>query len=300
MMSGAAEQAAQENPEAPYGYTRDRETGELRPKKSPGRAGKPSLVTPPPSVEALKTPDSATPGAGEGEGGSADGLAGPVTPAGPPPDRAPSPGKPSRLARRSKPDAPAPAYKPGVITKGVNRLYRKAGKIVRAMDSDIGEAIIQAARNTADPDELDDSVGAAWEELARTNPRIRKFVMRIIAGGAWGQLVMAHAPIALAIMMKPAVLRHIPFQGLVTSMAEPDEDTPAGDGGLPSGLTAADAQQMAQMAEAQARKMGLSIPPEVAAQMAAAAQAMANGSSPPQTVRNQPRRSPSRADRRGP
>lgn len=194
-----------------------------------------------------------------------------------------------------------PAYKPGVITKGVNRLYRKAGKIVRAMDADIGEAIIQSARNTADDGELDDSVGAAWEELARTNPRIRRFVMKCISGGAWGQLIMAHAPIAMAIMMKPAILKHIPFAGLVQSVAEPDEDTPEGEGGLPGGMTADDAQQMADLAQQQMAKMGMSVPPEVAAQMAQMASGIVNGSGPPspKSVRNQPRRPPSRAGRHG-
>lgn len=298
LMSGAAQKAAPVppagDPEAPYGYTRDRESGELRPKKSPGRGG----VRVTPSVEELKTPQEGVQDASPGEEGAGGD---PVPPPPPPADRAPSPGKPGRLRKATRPDAPVPAYKPGVITKGVNRLYRKAGKIVRAMDADIGEAIIQSARNTADDGELDDSVGAAWEELARTNPRIRRFVMKCISGGAWGQLIMAHAPIAMAIMMKPAILKHIPFAGLVQSVAEPDEDTPEGEGGLPGGMTADDAQQMADLAQQQMAKMGMSVPPEVAAQMAQMASGIVNGSGPPspKSVRNQPRRPPSRAGRHG-
>jgi hypothetical protein len=195
-----------------------------------------------------------------------------------------------------------PPWKAGVIANGVNRLYRRAGKIVRAMDSDIGTAIIESARNTAGPGEPDDSVGAAWDELAKTNPRVRKFLLKAVAGGAWAQVVMAHAPIAMAIVMKPAILRLIPFSKLIASMAEPDEDTPAGEGGLPAGLTAADAQQMAGLAQAQMARMGLSIPPEVAAQMAEAAAAMAGGgiqpSAPPGFVRQQPRRPANRAERK--
>jgi hypothetical protein len=194
-----------------------------------------------------------------------------------------------------------PAYKAGVITLGVNKLYRRAGKIVRAMDDDIGTAIIESARNSAD-DGTDDSVGAAWDELAKTNPRIRRFLIKIIAGGAWGSLVMAHAPIAMAIMMKPAILKLIPFSKIIQSMAEPDEDTPPGEGGLPGGLLYEDAMQMGSMVNAQmekmARQMGFDgVPPEVAEQMASF---MPNGSAPPPAFqRSQPRRAEPRAARHG-
>lgn len=283
MMGQAAELADTEAAEAPFGYRKDGQ-----PKKAPG--GRPRRS---PSIEDLKGEPAAEPG--EESTPSSDRAPEP------PADRAPDDAK----RRRARTRAPAareavPSYKAGVITIGVNRLYRRAGKIVRAMDADIGEAIIQSARNTADPGEPDDSVGAAWEELAKTNPRIRKFLMKCIAGGAWGQLVMAHAPIAMAILMKPAILRIILFSRFIESMAEPDEDTPEGDGGLPGGMTAADAGDMARLAQQQIAAMGLSVPPEVAEQMAAAAQSMMNGGKvpvPAGTVRQQPRRPPSRAKR---
>lgn len=297
LMGRAAEQADAQAPEAPYGYTRDRQTGETRPKKSPGRAGART-----PSVDDLKAsePAAARPPGAEDGGGAGDEPA-PVDPVPPPADVAPDEKRTKARIRRSgsdKPASPVPQYRAGVITTGINRLYRRAGKVVRAMDADIGEAIIQSARNAADPGEPDDSVGAAWEELARTNPRIRKFVMKALTGGAWTQLVMAHAPIAMAIMMKPAILRFIPFATLIESVAEPDEDTPEGEGGLPGGMTATDVDQMTQLATAQMAKMGMSLPPEAMAQMAQMASGMMGGP-PPATVRSQPRRPASRADRRG-
>jgi hypothetical protein len=293
LMGKAAEQADAQAAEAPYGYTR---TGQ--PKKSPGRPRKP------PSIEELK--GSGAPDADD-EGGDVGGSGSPGPE--PPADRAPDDSR--RRARKPRVQAPVPPYKAGLIANGVNRLYRRAGKVVRAMDPDIGTAIIESARNTADPGEPDDSVGAAWDELAKTNPRIRRFLMKAIAGGAWGQLVMAHAPIGMAIIMKPAIFGKIPFQGLVTSMAEPDEDTPAGEGGLPGGMTAADAQQMADLAAQQMARMGMSVSPETAEQMAAMAQGMMGGpglvpSGPPGPgeppaafARRQPRRPASRAKRHG-
>lgn len=299
MRQAQMETADREAAEAPYGYT---QAG--RPKKAPGRPRKK-----PPSLEELKgipAPDSPDSSEGEGEkgGSGSPGLE-------PPADRAPDESRRrGRRARSSVSRDVVPPYKAGVITTGVNKLYRKAGKIIRAMDHDIGTAVIESARNTAD-DGTDDSVGAAWDELAKTNPRIRKFLLKCVAGGAWGQLVMAHGPIAMAIVMKPAILRLIPFQGLIASLAEPDEDTPQGEGGLPGGMTAADAQQMADLAAHQMARMGMNVPPEVAAQMAAMAQGMMGGpdlvpSGPPGPggppvpfARRQPRRTPSRAKRHG-
>lgn len=246
----------------------------------------------PPSVDELKGAPLVA--GGEDPEGEA---AGPTLP-GPAADRAPE--APKRGRGRPKgtagDDGKAPAYKAGVIAKGVNRLYRKTGKIIRGLDPDIGEAFIESARNTADDGEDDDSVGAAWDELARTNPRIRAFLMKFITGGAYGQLAMAHAPIALAIIMKPAIFGRIPFQNVVASVAEPDDDSPPDGGGLPGGMTAADAAQMGDLLARQMQRMGMPVPPEVAEQMA---QAAAAGPVPALPFRSQPRRPASRAHRKG-
>jgi hypothetical protein len=287
LMTAAAEEAGPPD-EAPYGYTTDKD-GTRRPKKTPGRPRRS------PSADELRQAAAERDAAAAADGGQAA----------PPADRAPDDRR-RRGGRRpeSREAEPPPAYRPGVITRGVNKLYRKAGKIVRAMDADIGEAIIQAARNTSEEDGEDDSVGAAWDELAKANPRVRKFLMRCLAGGAWGQLLMAHAPIAMAIIMKPAIMRLIPFARLIESLAEPDDDTMPGEGGLPGGMTAADAAQVRDLAMGQMARMGLSIPPEVAEQMMAAAQAgmmgmpfPVPGGPPPQAARSQPR-STTRAQRR--
>lgn len=286
LMAGAAEG---ERDPAPFGYTRDRATGEMRPKKSPGRGGK---GTTPPPVEALKLPTSLpAPAESEDEDGAAAGPS-PRTAAAPS-DRAPDLRRPGKAG---KPDAPLPPYKAGVITSGINKIYRKAGKLIRAGDRDIGEAFIDAARNTADIPGEDDSVGAAWDALAKSNPRIRRFLLKALAGGALSDLLIAHGPIALAIVMKPAIRNRLPLMRIAESMAEPDEDAAEGEGGLPGGMTLPDLESIRQLAEQQAAAMGIKIPDHVAEGMAA----MANGAPPPAAfTRHQPRRSPSRAQRRG-
>jgi hypothetical protein len=274
LMNKAAEVADTAREQAPYGYTTDPETGDERPKRAAGRPRKP------PSVEELKSATT-------------------VNEAIPDADRAPAVVKRSRSRKGAdpKPEAPEVQYRPGVIAKGMNKLYSKAGKIARVMDPEIGQAFIDISRKESDDDV---TVGEAWEELAKANPRIRRFLMKLIAGGAVAQLFMAHAPVLMAVLMKPAVLKLIPFSRVIQSLAEPDDDTAPGEGGLPGGMTAGDADQMADLARQQFAKMGLSVPPEAAAQLAAMAQGIANGNGPPKAyVRNQPRRSPSRADRHG-
>lgn len=232
-MAGLAAKAAPAESDAPFGYTIDRETGEQRPKKAAGRPRKS------PSLDELK---------------AAKEQAAVSSPAAEPPqDRAPDPKAGKGKGGGNPLPADVPQHRPGVITKGMNKRYRQLGKAVRALDKDIGQGFIEAAKNTADPpaegqEPEDNSVGACWDDLARTNPRIRKFCLAIIQGGAWGALVLAHAPIGVAVAVK-FVSKNPGWIGkLILSMAEPDEDTPEGEGGLPFGLTADDAQQVLKMA----------------------------------------------------
>jgi hypothetical protein len=247
--------------DAPYGWRRD-DDGNLVPRKKPGRPRKQA------------TPEEMPPDAE------------PVSRAA---DR-----PPARTEARKHPktsgDVPMP--RGGVIAAGVNKLYRRGGKIIRAMDPDIGNAVIACTRKDED-DEL--TVGEAWEALAKTNPRIRAFILRAISGGAWGDLVMAHAPIGLALFMKPQVQRLLRLERLVESMAEPDEDTPEGEGGLPGGMTMEDFGQMRDMAAEQARRMAAKMGVPVSDEQLA--EAVAHAGIPP-GLRAQPRRR-TRAARRG-
>jgi hypothetical protein len=234
LMSQAAQAAAPDVGEAPYGWTTDPVTGERRPKKTAGRPRKP------PPIEELKAAKAAE---DPGDGGAV-----------PPGDRAPSPGKRKKATPTG--DAAVPQHRPGLITKGMNKRYRQIGKLIRGLDHDIGQALIVMAENTSDEPDEDTSVGACWDEVARVNPRVRKFCLSVIQGGAYGALVMAHSPLGVAIALKFVSADPGFFGKIIISMAEPDEDTPEGEGGLPFGLTAADAAQMMQMAGPLLEQMG--------------------------------------------
>ena len=255
--------------EAPYGWMRDRKTGTLRPKKRPGR---PNM---PPGPEELA---AAPPVERE-------------------PDRPPDTSK--RPAARAATVPAAPMPRGGVIAAGVDKLYRRAGKLLRALDHDIGQALIECTRvELLEEGEL--TVGQAWEQVAKTNPRIRAFLLKAIAGGAWGDLVMAHAPLGIALVMKPAVQRWVPWGRIVESMAEPDEDTPDGEGGLPGGMTAADFETLKGTAAEQARRVAARMGIQVSDEQLAAATADVTGVVPQVRVNRQQRRAAeSRARRKG-
>ena len=227
---------------APYGYTVDERTGVERPKKAPGRPRKS------PSLEDLKAAREADP-----------------APAGTQPadDRPPAALKGRARRRRGqgpaepKPAAPIPQrFRPeGAIAKGVNQLYRKAGKLVRVMEADpgIGQALIDITR--ADDDD-DVTVGDAWEALARSNPRVRAFLLKMLAGGAWSGVFAVHGPVLMALLMKDAIRARIPFGRLFLAMADDSEDSPApAEGTVMDGLRPEDLAQMQAMAQAMAEQV---------------------------------------------
>lgn len=298
-------------PEAPFGYTVDRVTGERRPRKRPGRpsrlarqaAGASSATSP---AEDAPSPPAPPPG----------GRQVPIEREPDEPPTAPSASH-ARMGSPRPPESPGaldsaePMPRGGYISKRVNRLYRRAGKILRGFDHDIGSALIEITR--ADPpehegDEPDLTVGEAWENLCAVNPRVRTFVLRVLRGGVYGELVMCHAPVALAVIMKPAILRRIPFSRLMASWLEPDDDEEPGEDGEPAGpggLTLADAAAMAGLNDAAARRVAErmaaninldDVPPDLLAAAERAAKA-ANGHGPAPGPRRQPTRQ-SRAKRK--
>lgn len=160
----------------PNGYTRDPVTKEIRLKKRRGRQG--GTASPRPDQPITRTQDEAPDG-----------------------------------KRKGKKQTPTPRYVKGVIAVGMTKLYKRTGRIVKAMDKDIGIAIIECAEDC----------GEAWDELARTNPRVRKFLLKLVSGGAWGSVIMAHAPILLAVIMKDGIKKHIPFMRLLNSVLEDND-----------------------------------------------------------------------------
>jgi len=234
--------------EAPYGWTKDPVTGERRPKKTAGRRPKgtpvpydaPTAGTPP--LEELKARATERPARAED-----------VAPA-------PAPAKHTFSIGKKTPKAPEPIppFRAGPIAKSINKTYRRAGRIVKIWDPEVGAAIIACTRK--DEDEEDDlTVGEAWEELARINPRIRAFLTRFITTSALGSLFVAHAPILLAICLKEGIRSRIPFLRIANAFLSDDDDLgeefPSDLAQSLGGIGPADLAQMMEMAQAMMGQM---------------------------------------------
>jgi hypothetical protein len=234
------------SPDAPYGYLIDPITGERRPKKRPGRRRvdpDPAPASPESSVDAQE-PDPTVD----------------RTPIDRSEDRAPSSRKSRSRGGRPRSDPPAAAvareevapFRAGPIAKGMNKLYRRVGKLVSMADPMIGQAFIEITRKDDDDDV---TVGEAWEELARVNPRIRAALNKLLTGSGWGQLLMCHLPILLAVALRTGLLERLNLGALSSLIV--DDDTP--DEFNPfAGLTEED---MAEAAALAARMMPGTVPP---------------------------------------
>ncbi len=232
---------------APFGWMVDPASGERRPKKRPGR--RPKGAQPPvgqsPGLQELQELGS-LPETGE--------------------DIAPGAPKRHRVrgARRTPKPAPElPPFRAGVIAKGVNRLYRRAGRVARLLNRDIGTAII-ATTKPAKPSEDDDeddhedhlTVGEAWEALAKTNPRIRMWLLRFIAGGAMSDLFEAHLPILLAVLMVDGIRQRLPLAGLAQAFLQDDDEDDEDGSPLAQMMGGINPQDMAQMMNMAQQFMG--------------------------------------------
>ena len=243
--------------EAPYGYMTDPDTGEKRPRKRPGRrrAGAKVPQGPSPALEDLQ-------------------ALGAVSEA-PDEDRAPGPPPKGKRGRTPRVEEPWPPFRAGPIAKWVNTQYRRAGRVARLMDYDIGTAIIACTKRPPAEDDDEDThvtVGEAWENLAKTNPRIRRFILRAMSGGLIGELFWAHAPILLAIVMKDGIRSRLPILNLVEALMGDDAPAAAEDGqgegydytggmgGLLAGLRPEDMAQMMQVGQQMMNEMTNGVP----------------------------------------
>lgn len=92
---------------------------------------------------------------------------------------------------------PAPPMPKGGIAAPMAALYRKTGELIQPFDYGCGSVLIGGAEDC----------GKAWEELAKRNPAVRRFLLSLLSTSAVTELLIAHAPIlaAVAVHHVPAV-----------------------------------------------------------------------------------------------
>lgn len=101
--------------------------------------------------------------------------------------KAESPRQPSASA-----NAPASkASRPTNLARALAKTYERIGAMLLIVDQPCGMAIINNA----------DDMAASLDELAKTNPKVRKALESMIATSAWGNVIMAHVPVIMAISM---------------------------------------------------------------------------------------------------
>lgn len=87
---------------------------------------------------------------------------------------------------------PKKSGRPSKIKTEVQNLYTAAGLGIYPFDNVLGALIADNAENCA----------VAWDELAKKNPAIKRTLEKLLETSAYGTLIAAHMPIAVAVATK--------------------------------------------------------------------------------------------------
>lgn len=93
-------------------------------------------------------------------------------------------------------NAKEPPSRKGEFIQPLADLYGMIALGVSVLEIQTGNADHNCAR-TIDDNAV--AIAEAWDNLARTNDNVRRVLRKLTAGGAWGGVLMAHLPIAIAI-----------------------------------------------------------------------------------------------------
>jgi len=97
--------------------------------------------------------------------------------------------------RKPKVRKPAPSMPRGGLRKPLEDLYTGLGMMLMPFDPSCAKVIIEAAPKCAE----------SLDDLAKTNPAVRRILISLVTTSAWGSVIMAHAPIIMAVAM-----HHVP------------------------------------------------------------------------------------------
>jgi hypothetical protein len=94
-------------------------------------------------------------------------------------------------------DVETPTYRPGILVKPLRDMYVTVGTLVIPFNKPVGTSFIQNAENCA----------RALDNAAKADKQIRRVLMLLVQGSVWGEVIIAHMPImmALAVTMVPSV-----------------------------------------------------------------------------------------------
>ncbi len=115
-----------------------------------------------------------------------------------------------RRERKQRPLREVPPLPRGGLVKPLTDLYTGVGTMVYAFDPICGQAVIQAAPECA----------KALNDLAKQNDAVRRVLVQFLETSAWGLVMVAHAPILIAVAM-----HHVPaLQNVMGAMGQETAD----------------------------------------------------------------------------
>jgi hypothetical protein len=117
--------------------------------------------------------------------------------------------KKSRQTRERKVRAMPPMPRGG-LKPALTQMYAGIGMAVMPFDPACGRVVIENAESCA----------AALDELAKTNPAVRRVLLSLVTTSAWGAVIMAHAPILMAVAMHHVPTLREKQEKMVGEMAE--------------------------------------------------------------------------------
>lgn len=94
--------------------------------------------------------------------------------------------------------------------------YQRIGKMAAPFHPKFANAMWDQAEDCAD----------SWFDLAETNDTVRRYVLAMIEGGAWGKVIAAHTPIFLAVIPEETLNRFfLRGMGLFAANLNVEQDT---------------------------------------------------------------------------
>lgn len=124
-------------------------------------------------------------------------------------------GEPKPAAPKDKlSEKVVPKNKVDILSVSLPGMYSTLGAFVCMVDVPCGTAIIESA----------DDCAKSLIEVAKNNPKVANALLKLMEGGAWGGVIVAHAPIIMAI-----AVHHKPQR---KPKPEPRDHNPAGNGNL--------------------------------------------------------------------
>lgn len=93
--------------------------------------------------------------------------------------------------------------------------YRRVGKIAEPFHPKFAMAVTEQAEDCA----------LAWFELAEQNDTVRRWILGVLEGGAWGGVIAAHTPLFMAVIPESVLEKFfLGVMGTFNRKAQPEED----------------------------------------------------------------------------